>query len=66
MHIDKNGWGQPIEEAYVSSISQEHGVVKIKRKDLSKFKPGDVIGVFPVHSCLTANLLDNHSYLVAL
>ena len=59
VHLDKNGWGQPIEEAYVSSISQEHGIVKIKRKDLLKFKPGDLIGILPVHSCLTVNLLSH-------
>ena len=64
--MDKNGWGQPIEGAYVSSISQEHGIIKMKSTDLSRFNPGDIIGILPVHSCLTANLLNNRNYLATL
>ena len=57
VHVDKNGWGHPIEEAYVSSISQEHGIIKMKKEELNQFKPGNVIGILPIHSCLTVNLL---------
>jgi len=66
VHIDKNGWGSPIPGAYVSSISQEHGIVKMKMEELAQFKPGDIIGILPIHSCLTVNLLSNRSYLAAL
>jgi D-serine deaminase-like pyridoxal phosphate-dependent protein len=57
VEFTKNGWGSPIPGAYVSSLSQEHGTVKMPEKFISKFKPGDVLGILPVHSCLTANLL---------
>jgi D-serine deaminase-like pyridoxal phosphate-dependent protein len=53
----KNGWSSPLPGTYVSSLSQEHGTVKMPEKFISKFKPGDVLGILPVHSCLTANLL---------
>ena len=55
--ISENGWSEPIENSYVSSLSQEHGVIKLNSKTFNKIKIGDVIGVLPVHSCLTANLM---------
>lgn len=55
--FNKETWGDPIPGAYVSSLSQEHGIVKMPEACLSKIKPGDVIGIIPIHSCLTANLL---------
>jgi len=51
------GRGEPIAGAYVSSLSQEHGIVKIPAPFFNKINIGDLIGVLPVHSCLTANLL---------
>jgi len=57
VEFTENGWGAPIPGAYVSSLSQEHGIVKMPHKFISKFKPGDVLGILPVHSCLAANLL---------
>ena len=53
----ENGWSDPIPGAYVSSLSQEHGIIKISKKCLTQFNPGDTIGILPIHSCLTANLL---------
>jgi len=61
--LNDGRWQQPINGAWVSSLSQEHGIIKMSKKDLEKFKPGDLIGVVPVHSCLTANLLRN-KYLI--
>lgn len=54
---EENRWGAPIEGAYVSSLSQEHGVVKAGPDLLGKTRVGDVLLVLPVHSCLTLNLL---------
>lgn len=64
VEINENGWGNPIPGAYVSSISQEHGIIKMPPEELEKFKPGNVIGILPVHSCLTANFLKNSSVLL--
>ncbi len=41
----------------VKSLSQEHGIVSVSREIISQIKPGDIIGIIPVHSCLTANLM---------
>ncbi len=51
------GWSKPIAGAYVSGLSQEHGIVSMPVKELNRFKPGDLLGILPIHSCLTANLL---------
>jgi D-serine deaminase-like pyridoxal phosphate-dependent protein len=57
-------WGLPINGAWVSGLSQEHGIIRMPKKELEQFKPGDLIGVIPVHSCLTANLLQSNSVLL--
>ena len=59
VNLTDDGWTLPIAGAYVSNISQEHGIIKMPEKELLKYKPGDLLGILPVHSCLTANLLDN-------
>ena len=43
--------------ARLSKISQEHGIIKVKSEAISQVKPGQIVPVLPVHSCLTANLL---------
>ena len=40
----------------VSSLSQEHGILSLTEAGCS-LKPGDLVAILPVHSCLTANLL---------
>jgi len=45
------------------NLSQEHGIVKMPKKELEQFNPGDIIGVIPIHSCLTANLLQSNCVL---
>ncbi len=57
VQLNGNEWGDTIPGAYVSSVSQEHGIVKMPGKYIFRFRPGEVLGVLPVHSCLTANLL---------
>lgn len=49
----KDSWYKPDGEAYVKSLSQEHGIIKADSDLCQKIKPGDVVGVLPVHSCLT-------------
>jgi len=61
--LTESGWGEPIPGAYVSSLSQEHGIIKMPNNQLQHFKPGDLLGILPVHSCLTANLLNDQIIL---
>ena len=57
VRFTENGWTEPLPGAYVSSLSQEHGIIKMPADLIKNYRPGDLIGVLPVHSCLTANLL---------
>ena len=48
------------EKNYLHGLSQEHGILKISPRDLNYFKPGDLVEIIPVHSCLTANLMKEY------
>jgi D-serine deaminase-like pyridoxal phosphate-dependent protein len=51
--LAENGWSEPLEDSYIKSLSQEHGIIKIAKKYFDEIKTGDFIGALPVHSCLT-------------
>ena len=48
------------ERSYLHALSQEHGILKISPRDWNYFKPGKLIEIIPVHSCLTANLMKEY------
>jgi D-serine deaminase-like pyridoxal phosphate-dependent protein len=50
-------WGVPVENSFLVSLSQEHGILEAPDKVIKMLRPGMIIGIIPVHSCLTANLL---------
>jgi len=54
--MTKNGWSKPLSDTYVSSLSQEHGIIKAPDEVFNNINTGDIVGILPVHSCLTANL----------
>ncbi len=41
----------------VSSLSQEHAIITLGGSWYNNINPGDILGILPVHSCLTANLM---------
>ncbi|MFW6157570.1 MAG: alanine racemase [Balneolaceae bacterium] len=51
-----NNW-QPVNGAYVKKISQEHGIIHGPGEFIRRLTPGDIVGILPVHSCLTADLM---------
>jgi D-serine deaminase-like pyridoxal phosphate-dependent protein len=56
--LDESGkWKFPEENCYVRRISQEHGIISLPAYMLKLFTTGDIVGIVPVHSCLTADLL---------
>lgn len=61
---DGQGWGMPLEETFISSLSQEHGVAKSTPKNFSHIRSADTLMILPVHSCLTADLLKESTLLV--
>lgn len=48
------------EKNYLHSLSQEHGILKTTPRELRFFKPGLLVEIIPVHSCLTANLMKEY------
>ncbi len=42
---------------YVKSISQEHGIITCTDSFFNSIAVGEVIEIYPIHSCLTANLM---------
>ena len=60
VEFSNNGWSEPVNDTYVYSLSQEHGIIKTTDNFLRKIKIGDIVGILPVHSCLTANLMKSY------
>jgi len=51
-----NKWASPEGADYLVSLSQEHGIFKTASPWSKSLKPGDLVAVIPVHSCLAADL----------
>lgn len=51
-----NDWNSDDSIGFLSSLSQEHGTIKINNPKLI-IKPGDLLAVMPVHACLAVNLM---------
>lgn len=57
VHLYETGWSEPLEHIELVSLSQEHGIVRASPEMFDKYEIGDLMGVLPVHSCLTADLM---------
>ena len=58
--LSDSGWNEPWEDSFVSKLSQEHGTIKVPAEKLNSLKVGDIIGILPVHSCLTASCMGEY------
>jgi len=56
----KIGWSDHIPGAYLKSISQEHGLIHAPDELLQDTNIGDIIYIYPVHSCLAADLMKSY------
>jgi D-serine deaminase-like pyridoxal phosphate-dependent protein len=54
---DGKVWGPIIPDSWVSSLSQEHGVIKASPALMKDIKVGDLLAILPVHSCLAMDLM---------
>lgn len=61
--INQNSWSEPIPDCYLSSVSQEHGVLYATNELISELKIGSIIGILPVHSCLTGQAMRSYRTL---
>ncbi|WP_421986173.1 alanine racemase [Roseivirga sp.] len=58
--LQPDGWSSIIEGAKLTSISQEHGILKVTNELMDVLNIGDIVGILPIHSCLTANLMGSY------
>jgi D-serine deaminase-like pyridoxal phosphate-dependent protein len=59
VHHDEKGWSakNELQNPFLISLSQEHGVVQCNDETFSLYKPGDLSFWLPVHSCMTADAM---------
>ena len=47
-------------DCFLTTTTQEHGVIKVDSNTFSQFHIGDVVQVFPVHSCLIVQAIGEY------
>lgn len=57
VYLHELGWSIPNDGSHLKSISQEHGIIKASDDLISKVKVGDLLGILPIHSCMTADAM---------
>jgi D-serine deaminase-like pyridoxal phosphate-dependent protein len=57
VRITENGWSEILGGGFLAELSQEHGIIRCSDELFSEFTIGDIIGILPVHSCMTVNLM---------
>jgi D-serine deaminase-like pyridoxal phosphate-dependent protein len=57
VYLESRSWKPMSEGDFLRSLSQEHGIISASDDLFNSVKAGDLIGVIPVHSCMTADLL---------
>lgn len=62
--LTETGWGQPILNAGVVRLSQEHGILSLPADELSHLQVGDLAGIIPAHICLTVAALGGYQTLL--
>lgn len=62
--LDQTTWTQPLNDTFVCSMSQEHGVISMPKDVFDQIKIGELLAVIPVHSCLVADLLSENDLFV--
>ncbi len=55
-----NIWGDVVDEMYIKSLSQEHGIVSVPNHKIKSYAVGDYLLALPIHSCMTANLMKRY------
>jgi D-serine deaminase-like pyridoxal phosphate-dependent protein len=64
VEYNADGWSGPVDNTVLTSLSQEHGTIRTTSDFLDRVKHGDLLGILPVHSCLTANLLQKNMKII--
>jgi D-serine deaminase-like pyridoxal phosphate-dependent protein len=59
VNLSETGIGS-IENGRLVGLSQEHGTMKVSKELFGRINVGDIIGVLPIHSCLTAECMKGY------
>jgi D-serine deaminase-like pyridoxal phosphate-dependent protein len=54
-----DGWAEPLSGSRLVSLSQEHGLIRTSPGQAAGIRHGGLIGILPVHACLSAALLQD-------
>jgi D-serine deaminase-like pyridoxal phosphate-dependent protein len=57
VELNAHGWDDHLAGAFVSRLSQEHGILQLPSNALERLKVGDLLGVMPAHVCLVVSAL---------
>jgi D-serine deaminase-like pyridoxal phosphate-dependent protein len=57
--LHEDGWQEPLIGSRLVSLSQEHGIIRTTAEQPAGILPGGLIGILPVHACLSAALLQD-------
>jgi D-serine deaminase-like pyridoxal phosphate-dependent protein len=60
VELSESGWSAPLQGIELVSLSQEHGTVRAGKALFDRYKIGDLMGILPIHSCLTADLMKGY------
>jgi D-serine deaminase-like pyridoxal phosphate-dependent protein len=64
VRFSENGWGEPLENTKVVSLSQEHGIIRTSAEIFNTIERGQILGILPVHSCLSNDLLLENTLVI--
>jgi D-serine deaminase-like pyridoxal phosphate-dependent protein len=61
VNLSDENWVAEPSSMILTRLSQEHGIISTTPEVFSQLRIGDFIGVLPVHSCLTANVMQGYA-----
>jgi len=56
----EHGWSMPLPDSAVTRLSQEHGILNLRPKDLARLRVGDLLCLIPAHSCLSVQSMGSY------
>lgn len=60
VRLNESSWDTTPTTLFIKSLSQEHGIIQGSVDEINRVKEGDVLGILPVHSCLTADCMGEY------
>jgi D-serine deaminase-like pyridoxal phosphate-dependent protein len=57
VRLERDGWRSHTPECHLTKLSQEHGTLRVDAETFQRIQIGDVLGILPVHSCMTAHAM---------